>query len=371
MTLQPGDPAPWFRTAGTSNPAFAFDTVAGRWAVLAVTTADGLPAAEAAIAALGPARARFDDLEASFFVVAADTPEARARAADDLPGVRWLFDDGSVAKAYGAAERPLWFLLDPMLRVFGVSDDGPRLLAQLDRLPPADRHGSAPGFAPVLVLPRVFEPGFCEALIEHYEAQGGEPSGFMREVDGVTRVMMDPRHKRRMDVHLEDETLRTQARARIIRRLIPQIERAFQFRATRMERYLVACYDAESGGGWFRAHRDNTTKGTAHRRFAVSINLNADFEGGELRFPEFGARTYRPPVGGAVVFSCSLLHEATPVTAGRRFAFLPFLYDEDGARIRERNLRYVDPAAGGAWVGDAEVEPAPAEAPDARAGAGA
>ena len=81
---------------------------------------------------------------------------------------------------------------------------------------------------------------------------------------------------------------------------------------------------------------------TAHRRFAVSINLNAEeFEGGDLRFPEFGPRTYRPPTGGAVVFSCSLLHEATPVTQGRRYAFLPFLYDEAGERVRAENLRFL------------------------------
>ena len=82
----------------------------------------------------------------------------------------------------------------------------------------------------------------------------------------------------------------------------------------------------------FHAHRDSTTQGTAHRRFACSINLNADFEGGDLRFAEYGPATYRPPVGGAVVFSCALLHEATKITAGRRYAFLPFFYDEAGAQ---------------------------------------
>ncbi|MCQ6468240.1 2OG-Fe(II) oxygenase, partial [Vibrio parahaemolyticus] len=91
--------------------------------------------------------------------------------------------------------------------------------------------------------------------------------------------------------------------------LVPMIARTYHFQATRLERYLVACYDTTEGG-FFRPHRDNTTAGTAHRRFAVSINLNAeDFEGGDLRFPEFGRRTYRPPTGGAVVFNCSLLHE--------------------------------------------------------------
>jgi predicted 2-oxoglutarate/Fe(II)-dependent dioxygenase YbiX len=71
----------------------------------------------------------------------------------------------------------------------------------------------------------------------------------------------------------------------------------------------------------------------------VSLNLNAEFEGGNLRFPEFGRRTFKPPVGGAIVFSCSLLHEATAITNGKRYAFLPFLYDEEAAKIRQQNLK--------------------------------
>jgi predicted 2-oxoglutarate/Fe(II)-dependent dioxygenase YbiX len=122
---------------------------------------------------------------------------------------------------------------------------------------------------------------------------------------------------------------------------VPAILKAFQFKATRIERYIVACYEATTGG-FFRAHRDNATKGTAHRTFAVTLNLNAeDYEGGDLRFPEFGPRTYRAPTGGVVVFSCSLLHEALPVTNGKRYAFLPFLYGEEGAKIRAENLRFI------------------------------
>jgi predicted 2-oxoglutarate/Fe(II)-dependent dioxygenase YbiX len=65
-----------------------------------------------------------------------------------------------------------------------------------------------------------------------------------------------------------------------------------------------------------------------------------------LRFPEFGSRLYAAPRGGAVVFSCSLLHEATPVTKGRRYMFLPFLYDEAARAVRDRNLNYVAALAG-------------------------
>jgi predicted 2-oxoglutarate/Fe(II)-dependent dioxygenase YbiX len=122
---------------------------------------------------------------------------------------------------------------------------------------------------------------------------------------------------------------------------LPQIRRAFQFNPTRIERYIVACYD-EADRGFFAAHRDNTTRGTAHRRFAVTINLNTgEYEGGELCFPEYGPQTYVAPAGGAVVFSCSLLHEARPVTKGVRYASLPFLYDEDAAKVRAENLRFL------------------------------
>jgi hypothetical protein len=38
------------------------------------------------------------------------------------------------------------------------------------------------------------------------------------------------------------------------------------------------------------------------------------------------------------------LHEATPVTSGVRYAFLPFLYDEEAAKIRQANLAFVENA---------------------------
>jgi predicted 2-oxoglutarate/Fe(II)-dependent dioxygenase YbiX len=130
-----------------------------------------------------------------------------------------------------------------------------------------------------------------------------------------------------------------------VRRVVPEILKVHQFQVTRMERYIVSCYAAEDGGH-FRAHRDNTTKGTAHRRFAVSINLNGDFDGGEVSFPEYGPRSFKAPPGGAVVFSCSLLHAVSQVTRGRRYAFLPFLYDDQAARIREENNRFLDEKVG-------------------------
>jgi len=277
---------------------------------------------------------------------------ASYEAAEEGPPWRWFLDDeGDLRRLYGAVDAdgalsPGWVALDPSLRILGWAplDHGPRMLANFAALGPPDLHAGVPLNAPVLIVPRVFEQDFCRRLIAYYEQVGGAPSGVMRERDGRTIGVLDD-FKRRRDAPIADEALTDEIRARLKYRLVPEMEKAFGWRATRIERYIVARYAADEGG-YFRPHTDNNTPGTAHRKFACSINLNAEeFEGGDLRFPEFGTRTYRPPTGGAVVFSCALLHEATPVTRGVRFAYLPFFYDDDGARLREANAHtFEDPA---------------------------
>jgi predicted 2-oxoglutarate/Fe(II)-dependent dioxygenase YbiX/peroxiredoxin len=344
MPLMPGVPAPWFSAPSLENPKFNFSSLGGRYVLLAFLPEDE-PARAQALAVLSMTSPFFrDDRLVCFAVTRRSTPDSDV----DAPKLRWFFDEsGEVGRLYGATRPdggalPHWSLIDPGMRVVlagGYGDKAalPRIAAGL---PDPDEHAGVPLHAPVLIVPRVFEPALCRRLIDHYESVGGLPSGTMRDIDGRTVGVLDD-FKRRKDALIEDEAFRAELRTRIANRLLPEIEKAFQFKATRLERYIVACYDADEGG-YFRAHRDNTTLGTAHRKFACSINLNAEeFAGGDLRFPEFGRRTYRPPTGGAVVFSCSLLHEATPVTKGTRYAFLPFLYDEEGAQVRSRNSRFL------------------------------
>lgn len=349
-----GVPAPMFLGRTRAREDFAFHSVAGRYVVLAFLGQATMPVARAALAALAARADLFDDVRACFFGVSVDPRDGgELGLVDTIPGRRFFFDfDGAISTLYGVMDRlpdgqinyrPTVFLLDPTLRVITRLPLG-EIAAVLDWLtgaPGPDAHAGTPLVAPVLIVPRVFEPAFCRRLMAEYQAQGGTESGTMVEVDGITVGRHDASFKRRQDCTLADEGLIAAARARVHDRLAPEIQKAFQFRATRMERYIVARYPADTGG-FFRPHRDNTTRGTAHRRFAVSINLNAEeFAGGDLRFPEFGSRTYRPPTGGAVVFSCSLLHEATPVTDGVRYAFLPFLYDDAAARVRAENLRFL------------------------------
>jgi predicted 2-oxoglutarate/Fe(II)-dependent dioxygenase YbiX/peroxiredoxin len=344
-----GDPCPVFTARSSNSPALKIDTIAGRWLILSFIPGMGDPGAAMRVAALAGS-SQFDDSHGSLFLVTPDSgDEENGRLPLRNPGVRAFWDyEHAVREQFGVKEGEFaTVVISPRLQIAAeIREPDParhaqavlEVVAQMprtDSLPPMLAH------APVLVIPQVFEPELCRVLIQGYEKNGGRESGFMREIDGKTVEVKDRSHKVRSDWTIDDQQLVRALQARFTRRVIPEIKKSYQFDVTRMERYLVACYAAEEGGH-FRAHRDNTTKGTAHRRFAVSVNLNAEeYEGGDLRFPEFGTRTYRAPSGGAVVFSCSLLHEATPVTAGRRYAFLPFLYDEAAKKIREANLGFI------------------------------
>jgi peroxiredoxin len=342
---QVGEPAPFFAAATDGIERYSLDVVAGRWIVLMFFGTAGQQESAEGLARALERRDLFDGPNAAFFGVSIDPADRAQRGlANSDPGVRFFWDfDLAVTRLWGVADEanlhPSLFLIDPAFRI-AMSAPIEAVDAVLDRL--ARELADAPAttadqFAPVLTLPRIFEPELCQALIAFYRTGGATRSGFAKDVGGETVQQVDAFIKRRHDVFIEDEPMIEALATRLRARLFPMVKRALGWRAEHIERYLVSRYGDEDQG-FFSRHRDDVTAGTAHRKFAVSLNLNDGYDGGDLVFPEFGPRTYRPPAGGATVFCCSLLHEATPVTRGERFVFVPFLYDEEGARIRAQNL---------------------------------
>ncbi|MFD0739041.1 2OG-Fe(II) oxygenase [Lysobacter koreensis] len=180
--------------------------------------------------------------------------------------------------------------------------------------------------APVLQIPDVFEPDFCAQLIRHFEVDcgGGEASGVLVFEQGQPRLQVDPSIKQRRESPPRDPQLEARMHERLLRRAVPEIARVFNFPVQRRDPFKLLAYSA--GAGYFHAHRDNETPDVAHRRFALSVNLNSGgYRGGEFRFPEFGPHRFSPGIGGALVFSCSLLHEVLPIEQGTRYAMTTFL----------------------------------------------
>ncbi len=358
LNLLPGDPAPWFVQRSARGGDFALHTAGGGYVVLCFYASAGDPLGRAAVETL-EAHATGSGKRVSFFGVSLDPEDERlSRVKENGEELRFIYDfNGSASELYGvvpkgegaSGTRRLWYVIDPGLRIRAViplAQDGSDRAALgdvLERLPPLNVRAGVQVQAPVLVLPDVFDQALCRELIGLYEAAGGTPSTVQRDREGVSVNVDDRWAKVRKDYVISNPADKARLNAYLQRRVLPEIEKIHQFRATHIERHLIGCYAAEDGGH-FGAHRDNITLGTAHRRFAVSVNLSDDFDGGELGFPEYGETTFKPASGGAVVFSCSLLHRVTPVTAGRRYAFLPFVYDEAGARIRKQNAAFLEGA---------------------------
>lgn len=226
------------------------------------------------------------------------------------------------------------YVLDANLRVVGPPGHGQALddiEALLETIDLSDAPTRIRRQAPVLLVDRVLDAERCAFLMKLWERGGAIETGVEQSTGDGRGEVVSGALKSRQDHVVEDEKLIRLLTQSIGRKLLEEIERSFVYKPTRFEGFKIACYDA-AASGFFHAHRDNLSPATAHRRLAVSLNLNDTFEGGELRFPEFSNDRYCPAAGSALVFSCAHLHEVLPVTSGRRFTLLTFLYDESVQR---------------------------------------
>ena len=253
--------------------------------------------------------------------------------------------NGNVLADYGAGEQPRVLLIDPNARV--IAFPLPHAIvgtAVAEATSPRRTTGPVliAAQAPVLAIPDVLSPADCRMLMDLWERENIE-TGVATEQSGVGGQEIDHSYKNRRDHQIADPDIIRLVNDRLARRIVPEVKKAFNYEITRFEHLRIGAYDA--GAGYFRAHRDNTKPATAHRKFALTLCLNDEYEGGYLNFPEYGKQLYRPPAGGAVVFSTSLLHEVTDVTGGQRFTLITFFFGEQ--EYRERIARYEKARAAG------------------------
>jgi len=272
-------------------------------------------------------------------IVAITLEPAKVAVEQALPFAVLLDRNGEVFRAYNADARdaPTTVVLRANHHVAAILKDVPgaqprEALGVIERLAAERRPVLMAPHPPVLIVPDVLSRDDCRRLIKVYETRG---KTFVDPKHGDDRMTADykmriPEYGRadRIDHWLVEADTNNFIDGRLQSRLFPEIRRAFQYAITRREMMRIGCYTG-SRGGELHGHRDDSEPIAAHRRFATSINLNTEeYEGGELRYPEFGDQRYRPETGAAIVFSCSLLHEAMHVTSGTRFVLLAFLFGE-------------------------------------------
>jgi hypothetical protein len=327
--LEAGDIAPAFRLASGSGEGIdpASDLVAGKPLLLLFRAGDALPP--------DLSNGRLEGLLSA--LKALDGRAVLATALGEtasLDGFESAADpEGTVRSLFGVTGAARLVLIAPNRHIAYIGGDAEAAQAALAKIAATRDTVSMTSHPPVLILPDVLSRADCQKLINIFAMQGQtyvEPGHGTLPPGNSDYKQKIPEYGRkdRVDHWIRQPETNAFIDDRLSRRLFPEIQKCFQYKITRREAYRIGSYEGERGGE-LHGHRDNTKAMVAHRRFACSINLNTEqFEGGELRYPEFGNQLYRPETGAAITFSCSLLHEPMHVTKGRRFVLLAFLYGE-------------------------------------------
>jgi peroxiredoxin/predicted 2-oxoglutarate/Fe(II)-dependent dioxygenase YbiX len=297
-------------------------------------------------AELAALREHQDELQAHDTVVMAITrrPPDDNRALEESQALPFPILSDPEARLYSscrlepaaARETAVILALDPNLRVVDVVDGGvaaawARIAAALATLEEPEAPATLGHHAPVLVLPRVLSADDCANLIEVWHRPAPVWEGHDYTNQGFDREKGDFKAANKgegsvVQFVVRDRQVQDYLDAKLRRRVIPEIQKAFQTKVSRREDFRIAAYDAAEGGR-LGPHRDNAIKTTRHRRFTVAVTLNAGgFEGGGLRFREYSEEGYLVPTGTAIVWSAALLHEVLPVTAGCRYVLATHLF---------------------------------------------
>ena len=196
--------------------------------------------------------------------------------------------------------------------------------------PNTDPDRLMPPHAPVLAVPNVLTPQECADLIKAFESDtpftARPPKPGELQSDFQIPVYEHNRQDR-VDHIIRDQRMIQFLDERIFGRIVPMVKRAFAFDVTRREDLHIARYVGERSGNQM-GHRDNISAQTAHRRFALSLNLNDDYEGGDVVFREYDERGYKSPAGTAMIFSSALLHEVRETTQGTRYTLISHFFNE-------------------------------------------
>ena len=274
----------------------------------------------------------FGSCGAHMFAICDDSKDTKAETVSDLPFPLLSDGKGNVVDYLTKSARtssPAVFILDSNQRILSVeaaSDGDPsslveQALSELKKLLPTTDPEIFSAAVPALIVPNLIDRDLCKRLMKQWETHGN----FEGKVGADENAHIDPTMKRRRDHLIEDPLLISELSSLLMPRVGHEVFKCFYFDDWRFEVFRVGCYDA-SDAGFFRVHRDTSETDNTSRRFALSLNLNAeDYEGGTLRFPEYSHNQFHPPTGAGVIFPCTALHEVLPVTKGRRFVLLTFL----------------------------------------------
>lgn len=168
---------------------------------------------------------------------------------------------------------------------------------------------------PYIIIENALDEELLQKVIAFYN--NGKKNGKLTEHRHDT--------KDRLHIH-PDAQLEKEIDNKLSRSVFPELRKVFYFDVKYRETYKICSYDAETSGR-FHMHRD-TPAPFQHRKFALSLLLNDDYEGGELFLPEYGIKI-KPKANTAIIFPGISTHQVLEVTKGSRMTIISFFVNGD------------------------------------------
>ncbi|WP_128892345.1 redoxin domain-containing protein [Erythrobacter sp. HKB08] len=318
------------------------DHLSGRYMLLMFLNDPDSEQVEPLLRSLAELEPRLDEANATVVAVSASTDAARNKRMKRESGFPWPVicdSSGALFASYGlhkAGDQTVRIvMITPYRQIrawFDLEKDASATLKTIMDLlknsQAAEELRWSPPHAPILMVPNVLSPEECGRLVESVETD----TPFMvrpprpGEIAGNYKIpVYDHERQDRVDLIIKDPNTLAFLDERIFGRVTPMIKKAFAYDVTRREDLHIARYVGKREG-FEMGHRDNVEPAVAHRRFALSMSLNDDYEGGEIAFKEFSPKGYRVPAGTAMIFSSSLLHEVQETTSGVRYNLISHLF---------------------------------------------
>lgn len=349
MLLEPCDFAPFVESRDEEDKRRALEVLAGRHVLVTFLSSKDRDYARQFFTTLNTQFKPHGKLEIWHVCITDTTVEKLAALKKDfhINSAIWQDPGSHLAAAFGLdtskGTPPASFLLNRNLKIINrhvglkadqlathIANDLLNAL-KLDKLAQGDPQ-IVTQMAPALIVPDALPPEFCDYCIDTFR----KGHTFDGTVGAEKNMALRTDAKVRTD-HVVHGKLLDELDEKLSRSLFPEIRKVFGFDVTYRELYKIGLYKGEKGG-FFKAHRDNFDNPLGYRRVAMTLHLSDDYEGGGLRFPEYGNTIYRPKKGAAIAFSSASLHEAMPVTAGERFVIVGFFHGDQDEAYRRHYL---------------------------------
>lgn len=163
---------------------------------------------------------------------------------------------------------------------------------------------------PFIMIENALDEELLKEVIEYYKMK--------KEKNQV--IAHQHKTKDRLHVH-PNSTLQKKIDNKLSKSVLPELRKIFYFDANHRESYKICSYDCVTSGR-FHSHRD-TPHPYQHRKYAMSLLLNDDYEGGELYLSEYDMKI-KPKANTAIIFPGISSHQVLTVTKGSRMAMITF-----------------------------------------------